>query len=177
MSYLVAELVAKSKQPHTAPEKVILQASNVIVLEVLGPDAVKEVTTLPLSENTIAGRIEDMSVDINIIFWKKVGISGRFALQVYESTDISGHSQLFANVRVIDGNAIKENFLFCKRLPVNTTEEEIFRVTSDYFQQGKLEWKNCISVCVDGAAAMVERYKGFLSKISEKRPDIVVLHR
>ena len=67
-------------------------------------------------------------------------------------------------------------FLFCKRLPVDTTGEEIFRVTSDCFEKKGLEWKNCISICTDGAATMVGRYKGFVSRIREKQRDIIVTH-
>ena len=63
-----------------------------------------------------------MSADIESNIMEKVCIRGRFALQVDESTDISVHAQLLANVRFIDGNAIKENFLICKRLLVNTTK-------------------------------------------------------
>ena len=96
----------------------------------IGRNTVKNVAKLPLSDNTIARRIEDMSVDIENNILQKVRISVRFALQVDESTDISGHAQLLANARFIDGDAIRENFLFCKRLPVNTTGEEIFRVNT-----------------------------------------------
>ena len=72
---------------------------------------------------------------------EKIRISGKFALQVDESTNISGHAQLLTNVRFIVGDVITENFLFCKRLPANTSGEEIFRVSSDYFEQRGLEWK------------------------------------
>lgn len=150
--YLVAELVAKSKKPHTAAEKIILPACKMIVNEILGPGAVKQVAKIPLSDNTIARQIEEMSVDIEKVVLEKVCISEKFSLQLNESTDISGHAQLLANKRFVDGDSITENFLFCKRLLENTTREEIFRVTSDYFEQGGLEWKNCNSVCTDGAA-------------------------
>ncbi|XP_061696977.1 coiled-coil domain-containing protein 89 isoform X2 [Syngnathoides biaculeatus] len=46
-------------------------------------------------------------------------------------------------------------------LAEKTTGEEIFRVTSEYLDQGGLTWENWTSVCTDGAAAMVGRTKGF----------------
>ncbi|XP_057715925.1 SCAN domain-containing protein 3-like [Corythoichthys intestinalis] len=175
-SYLVAELVAKSKKSHTVAETLILPACKAIVNEVLGPDAAKEIAKVPLSDNTIARHINDMSADIETVVLEKIHVSKKFALQLDESTDISGHSQLLANVRFVDGDAIRENFLFCKALPEKTTGEEIFRVTSEYFDKGGLTWENCTSVCTDGAAAMVGRIKGFVSRVKEKNPNVIVTH-
>ena len=124
VSLLVNDLVAV---------KMILPACKIIVKEMLGPNAVAEVAKLPLSDNTIARRIENMSVAIKNSIMEKVRIGRRFALQVNESTDISGQAQLLANARFIDGKAIKDIFLFRKRLLENTNGEEIVRVTSDYF--------------------------------------------
>ncbi|XP_061915868.1 zinc finger BED domain-containing protein 5-like [Entelurus aequoreus] len=175
-SYLVAELVAKSKKSHTVAETLILPACKAIVNEMLGPDAAKEIAKVPLSDNTIARRIDDMSADIETIVLEKMRICKKFALQIDESTDISGHCQLLANVRFVDGEAIKENFLFCKTLPEKSTGEEIFRVTSEYFDKSGLSWENCTGVCTDGAAAMVGRVKGFVSRVKEKNPDVIVTH-
>ena len=81
----------------------------------LGADAVKKVTKVFLSDNTIARRIVDKSVDIEINNLGKIRISGKFALQVDESTDINGHAQLLANVRFVDEDVIKkETFSFAK---------------------------------------------------------------
>ena len=175
-SYLVAELVAKSKKPHTVGESLILPACKAIVNVMLGPDAVKEIAKVPLSDNSIARRIDDMSADIESIVLEKIRCSGKFALQLDESTDISGHAQLLANVRFVDGASIRENFLFCKAMPEKTTGEEIFRVTSEYLNQGGLQWDSCVGVCTDGAAAMVGRIKGFVSRVRERNPDVVVTH-
>lgn len=60
----------------------------------LGPDAVKDIAQVPLSDNTIARRVDDFSTDIGSQVLEKIGISRKFALQLEESTDISGHSQL-----------------------------------------------------------------------------------
>ena len=117
-----------------------------------------------------------MSTDIENHVLEKIRISRKFALQLDESTDISGHSQLLANVRFADGNTFRENFLFCKALPEKTTAEEIFRVTSECLDQGGLAWENCISVCTDGAAAMVGRTKGIVSRVKERNPDLIVTH-
>ena len=101
VSYHFAELIAKEKQPHTLAEKVILPACKIIIEEMIGLNSVKDIAKLPLSDNTIARRIEDMSVDVENNILEKVCISVRFALQVDESTDISGHAQLLANVRAL----------------------------------------------------------------------------
>ena len=97
-------------------------------------------------------------------------------MQLDKSTDISGHAQLMANVRFVDGETIRENFLFCKAMPDKTTGEEIFRVTSEYLEQGGLQWLSCVSVCTDGAAAMIGRIKGFMGRVREKNPNVVVTH-
>ncbi|XP_069599662.1 SCAN domain-containing protein 3-like [Ranitomeya imitator] len=175
-SYLVAELIAKSKKSHTVAETLILPACKAIVNEMLGPDAAKEIAKVPLSDNTIARRIDDMSADIETVVLEKVRISKKFALQLDESTDISGHCQLLANVRFVDGEAIRENFLFCKALPEKSTREVIFQVTSEYLDKSGLTWENCTGVCTDGAAAMVGSIKGFVSRVKERNPDVLVTH-
>ncbi|XP_035209267.1 SCAN domain-containing protein 3-like [Stegodyphus dumicola] len=140
-SYQVAELIAKTKKSHTVAETLILPACKAIVEEMLGPEAAKEIAKVPLSNNTISRRIRinDMSADIESVVLEKIRISEKFALQLDESTDISGHAQLLANVRFVDGDAIRENFFFCKVLPEKTTGEETFRVTSEYLEQGGLK--------------------------------------
>ena len=117
-----------------------------------------------------------MSADIESVVLEKIRCSEKYALQLDKSTDISGHAQLMANVRFVDGETIRENFLFCKAMPDKTTGEEIFRVTSEYLEQGGLQWLSCVSVCTDGAAAMVGRVKGFMGRVREKNPNVVVTH-
>ena len=58
-----------------------------------------------------------MSADIESIVLEKLRIRGKFALQLDESTDTCGYAQLLASVRFVDGDAIRENFLFCRALP------------------------------------------------------------
>lgn len=175
-SYLVAEIVAKTKTPHTIAETVIMPACTAIVNKMLGPQAAKEISKVPLSDCTIGRRINDMSVDIEDVVLGKIKTSGHFSLQLDESTDRSGHAQLLANVRFVDGDRIRENFLFCKPLPNKTTGEEMYRVTTEYLEKGGLSWKNCISICTDGAAAMTGCAKGFISRAKQQNPDIRTTH-
>ena len=98
-SFQVAELVFKSKKHRTIAESLILPACKAIVKEMLGPDAVQEVTKVLLSDNTISRHICDMSVDIETIVLEKIRIGKHFCLQLDEySTDISKNVQLLANV-------------------------------------------------------------------------------
>ena len=174
-SFQVAQLVVKSKKPHTIAELLILSACKAIVKEMLGPDAVQEVTKVLFSDNTISRRIDDMSVDIKIIVFEKIRIGKHFSLQLDEYTDISKNVQLLANVRFVDGDTIRENFLFCKTL-VKTTREEIFCITTESLANGNLKWENFISICTDWAAAMVGRNKGFVSRVKERNQNVIFIH-
>ena len=111
-SFQVAELVVKSKKPHTIAKPFILPAFKAIVKEMLGPDAVQEVTKVLLSDNTISRRIDDMPVDIETIVLEKIRTGKHFSLQLDEYIDISKNVELLANVRFVDGDTIRENFLF-----------------------------------------------------------------
>ncbi|KAF6119682.1 hypothetical protein HJG60_010132 [Phyllostomus discolor] len=45
-------------------------------------------------------------------------------------------------------------------LPTNTTAAELFKSLNDCIS-GKLNWSFCVSICLDGAAAMTGRLSGF----------------
>ena len=141
----------------------------------LGPDAAKEIAKVPLSDNTIARHIDDMSADMESIVLEKMRIR-EICITAWW---VYGHQWLcstFGLCAFLVGDAIWENFLFCKALPGKTTGEEIFRIASKYLEQGGLTWENCISVCTDGAAAMVGRTEGFVSRVKERHLDVIVMH-
>ncbi|XP_025407195.1 protein FAM200A-like [Sipha flava] len=63
-SYKVAELIVENKKPHTIGESLILPACSEIVRIMFGNEAEAEIKKIPLSNNTIRRRVQDMSEDI-----------------------------------------------------------------------------------------------------------------
>ncbi|XP_025417424.1 zinc finger BED domain-containing protein 5-like [Sipha flava] len=137
-SYLVAEFVAKQMKPHTIAEKLILPACREIVKVIFGEEAEKEVLKIPISDNTISRRIEHMSEDIEEQVLQQSCDSPLFALQLDESTDISGQAQLLVFIRIVSDEDIVENFLCCKTLPETTKGEDIFEIVGNYLKFANL---------------------------------------
>ncbi|KAL4100732.1 hypothetical protein QTP88_020766 [Uroleucon formosanum] len=175
-SYVVAELVAKTMKPHTICEQLILPACREIVKIFFGIEAEQEILKIPLSDNTISRRINDMSEDIEQQVLNKLRDSRMFALQVDESTDISGKVQLLVFVRMVVDDDIIENFFCCKTLPKTTRGEDVFKVLDDHLLLVNLSWDNCIGICTDGAPSMTGSIKGFISLVKKKNSKIIFTH-
>jgi uncharacterized protein with PhoU and TrkA domain len=71
-SYKVAKIIARNMQPHTVAETLILCVCKQIVKSVLREAAEREISNVPLSNDTISRRIEDMSSDIQKQVAKKL---------------------------------------------------------------------------------------------------------
>ena len=57
-SYMVAQIIAKSKKPHTIAETSIKESCCASVRTMLGPEFEAEVNKIPLADNTIGRRIK-----------------------------------------------------------------------------------------------------------------------
>ena len=73
----------------------MLPAYKAIVKEMLGPDAVREATKIPPSDNTISRRSDNISVDIETIVLKKICVGKHFSLRLDDYTDISKKCSTF----------------------------------------------------------------------------------
>ena len=175
-SYAVSMLVAKSKKPHSIVEELILPAAIAMAEIMIDKKAADELKKVPLSNNTVSRRIDDMSDDITEQVVNKIKQAGQFALQLDEMTDVSGDAQLLAFVRYKDVSDINEHILFCKRLPGKTTGEEMFHVIDSFFKEHDLQWKTCSHICTDGAAAMTGNVKGLFGHVKKVNPDIKWMH-
>ncbi|KAM4598750.1 protein FAM200A-like [Polymixia lowei] len=159
------------KKTHSIVEDLILPAAIVLPETMINKKAADALKTVPLSNNTVSRRIDDMSVNIIGQVVHKMKQAGQFALQLDEMTDCSAEAQLLAFVRYKDVSDIHEHILFCMKLTGKTTGEEIFQVIDSFFKDNDLEWKS-----TDGAAAMTGRVHGLFGRVKKVNPDIKWMH-
>lgn len=161
---------------HTTAESTILPACCEIFNILFGEDFEKEVRKIPLSNNTVQRRIEDMSKDVEFHVNEKLKAAELFALQLDEPTDVTGKPQVMTFVRFICDNKLIEQFLFCKDLPETTRGQDIFNLVNNYFTVSNISWKFCLSVSTDGCPSMIGHLTGFLALVKKENPDIIFTH-
>ena len=131
-SFEVAYLIAKQGKPHTVGETLIKPAALKMANIMLGKAAADKLSLIPLSNDTIRCRIDDMSVDILAqVVEDLVTSPTKFSLQLDESTDVAEMSQLIVFVRYVKGEEIKEEFLFCKPLTTTTKAADVKKLVDD----------------------------------------------
>ena len=175
-SFAVAWKIARAKAPHTAGENLIKPASVEMARIMCGDAVANKLEMVPLSNDTMKRRIKELSRNVLQQTIAAIRHSERFSLQLDETTDIGSDAQLMVFVRYFDTNDFVEQFLFCRPLAKNTTGEEIFKKVDFFFEEHQLERSNCVSVCADGAPAMMGSSKGFMSFVKRKNNNISVVH-
>ena len=63
-SYIVAYKVAQAEKPHTIVEKLLLPCAKEMVRLVVGDDAARKLDDISVSNDTVSGRISDISQNI-----------------------------------------------------------------------------------------------------------------
>jgi hypothetical protein len=116
---------------------------------------------LPLPNSAVGRRIAEMPEVSKRGVIEKLHIAQRFSLKLDE-TKGDGKSQLFYFARFVAETCIIQQFLSCRELETTTTDSNIFDTVNCYFQDKNLYRSNCISVCINDAAAMTGQFEGFI---------------
>jgi hypothetical protein len=174
-SFLVAYKIAKTGKSYNIAEELILPAAKDMVSCVLGDKSSKLLDKIPLSNNTIARRIHDMAGDVENQLAQRLQ-NNYFAIQVDESTDVSGLPNLLGFVRYVYKNISEEDFLLCKTLKTTSKGEDIFNVINDFFEGHGIDWTRCVGISTDGAKAMTGRISGLITRIKHVAPEAKSTH-
>lgn len=169
-SYKVTYRIAQCKKPHKIAEELILPAALDMVSTMLDDTSAEKLKAVPLSNDTVARCICDISDDLEEQLTEKMK-NKRFALQVDEAIDSSKDCLFIAYVRFVMSESLYEDLLFCKYVPSRAT---------DLTEHG-LKWENCLGVCTDGAQTMAGKKKGLQALIKRVSPNAqwthCVIHR
>lgn len=92
-----------------------------------------------------------MSEDILLQVVVAVKSSPVYARQLNESTDVALCSQLLVYIRYLDGDAMKEEYLFLQPFATTTREEDVFRILEALLLKHELGWESIVGLHTDGA--------------------------
>ena len=117
-SYKVAYRIAKEMKPHTLAEEVVKPCVIDMADIILGDGAARKLKQVALSNDTIARRIKDLSIDIRDQLISDLKASPlKISIQLDESTDVSNCSQLICFFRYIKEKKVEEEFFFVNHYP------------------------------------------------------------
>lgn len=173
-SYEISLLIAKSGKNHTLGENLIKPAISVFLKTVLKKDD-KDVKDMPLSNNTVSRRIDEMSEDVEKQLVEKLK-NRKFSLQMDESTFRDSDSILMAYVRYIDEGDFAEEILFCKSLETTTTAKDVYNKLKTYLDENKIPLTNIASCAADGAPNMMGKKNGCLKMMKDENPEMLLVH-
>ncbi|KAG9494296.1 hypothetical protein GDO78_001910 [Eleutherodactylus coqui] len=155
----VSVLIAQCGKPHTIGETLVLPAVKGIASTILGPDACAMVKSIPLSNNTVSRRIDEMAADID------------------ESMVRDNEALLLAYIRFINWNEeVVEELLFTRNLTTDTKGSSIYRRVEEFFQEIDIPLTNVLACATDGAASMIGRYCRFIAHFKSAIPGIGRVH-
>ncbi len=114
-------------------------------------------------------RIDEMSEWLEEELIRIVVGSKYYTLQLDESTDVQGLSQMLVFVRYIWQNDVHGDISFCKPKS-HGKAEVIFNTIDSHIKEKDLQWKNCVGICTDGARAMCGKNSSVVTRVLEQSP-------
>ena len=174
-SYNISKLIAKDGKPHSIGETLILPAISEVISTVMNQNAAEILRSIPLSNDTVARRIDEMASDVEIQLIHILQTT-EFSLQLDESTLCDNEALLLAYVRFTKEGATSEELLFAKSLVTDTRGESIFEVVQSFFEHHNIPLSNIIACSTDGAPSMIGCYRGFIALLKKAVPSVFSIH-
>ena len=100
----------------------------------------KDVSAMPLSNNTVSNRIDDMAKNVEEQLIETLK-SRKFSLQMDESTFWDSEALLLTYVRYIDHEKFQEEMLFCESFETTVTAVDIYSKLKIIWIQTKYQYK------------------------------------
>ncbi|GFX88874.1 SCAN domain-containing protein 3 [Trichonephila clavipes] len=173
-SYKVSNKIARCKKPHTIAEELILPAAIEIAETMFGDNFAKELQSIPLSNDTVSRRIDDIAEDVEQQLFGKLR-DKLFSIQLDEATDSNKDAHFIAYVRFWDGMTAVE-LLFCKPIKLKAIAIVLFDISNNFINEANIEWKNCVGIRTDGARTMSGRFKSIQALVKQKSPLCIWTH-
>ncbi|GFU28558.1 zinc finger MYM-type protein 6 [Trichonephila clavipes] len=159
-------LHARCKKPHAIAEELILPAAIEIVETMFGGNFAKELQSIPLSNDTVSRRIDDIAEDVEQQLFGKLR-DKLFSIQLDEATDSNKDAHFIAYVRFWGGMSAVKELLFCKPIKLKATAMALFDILNNFINEANIEWKNCVGICTDGARIMSGRFKSIQALVKQ----------
>ena len=115
--YEMAYLIAKQGKPHIIGKTLVKPAAMQLANIMLGKEAENKLFVVPLSNDIVRSRINDIGEDIlgQVVANSKASPT-KFSIKLDKTTDVANLNQIIAFVRYVKGQEIKKEFLFCTQL-------------------------------------------------------------
>ncbi|XP_055726157.1 general transcription factor II-I repeat domain-containing protein 2-like [Salvelinus fontinalis] len=166
-SFILAEEIAKSARPFTEGD--FIKNCMIKVCDEVCPEKRQLFLNVSLSRNTIAERVDQLSINLKEQLVKKGKDFIAYSLAVDESTDISDIAQLSIFIRGVDSSlSVTEEFLALRPMHGTTTGHDLYEEVSRCVNEMELPWEKLVGLTTDGAPAMCGHRSGLVAKIREK---------
>uniref|UniRef100_A0A5S6QK69 DUF4371 domain-containing protein n=1 Tax=Trichuris muris TaxID=70415 RepID=A0A5S6QK69_TRIMR len=174
-SYRISMLIAKAGYAHTVGEDLLIPVVSEVLETVLHRPSADVVKKIPLSNNTVQRRIDEMANNVEDALCSSLRTT-QFSLQIDESCLPGNEALLLAYVRFIKDEKLVQELLFAKELVTDTKGASIFALLKAYFAEKKIPLANIVSVATDGAPSMSGIYRGFIAFLKQEVPDVLAVH-
>ncbi|GFS99051.1 zinc finger MYM-type protein 6 [Trichonephila clavipes] len=168
-------LAADSMKPNKLKRHFETLHAIEIVETMFGDNFAKELQSIPLSNDTLSRRIDDIAEDVEQQLFGKLR-DKLFSIQLDEATDSNKDAHFIAYVRFWDGMSAVKELLFCKPIKLKATAMALFDILNNFINEANIEWKNCVGICTDGARIMSGRFKSIQALVKQKTPLCIWTH-